>query len=54
MAEKIDWNFVVKALNGSSVSGAGTLEVEAYDKINVTITAGALSRLIGRRAGLFR
>lgn len=40
MAEKINWNFVVQALNGPSVSGAGNLEVEAYDKIAVTITAG--------------
>ena len=41
MAEKINWNFMVQALNGRSVSGAGTLEVEACDEIKVTIIAGA-------------
>lgn len=45
MAEKIDWNFVVQALNGPSVSGAGTLEIEAYDKIAVTIAAGATQQV---------
>ncbi|MEQ1741304.1 MAG: hypothetical protein ABL869_02220 [Candidatus Nitrotoga sp.] len=45
MAEKINWNFVVQALNGPSVSGAGTLDVEAYDKINVTIIAGATQQV---------
>ncbi|MDQ3267863.1 MAG: hypothetical protein M3P47_03930 [Pseudomonadota bacterium] len=45
MAEKIDWSFVVQALNGPSVSGAGTLEIEAYDNIKVTITAGATQQV---------
>ncbi|CAH1388046.1 hypothetical protein [Candidatus Nitrotoga sp. M5] len=45
MAEKINWNFVTQALNGPSVSGAGTLEVEAYDKIAVTIAVGATQQV---------
>ncbi|CAH1087703.1 hypothetical protein [Candidatus Nitrotoga sp. 1052] len=45
MAEKINWNFVVQALNGPSVSGSDTMEVEAYDKIKVTITAGATQQV---------
>ena len=37
MAEKINWNFVVQALNGPSVSGADKLDVEAYEKIDFPI-----------------
>ena len=37
MAEKISWNYVSQALNGPSVSAAGELEVDAYDKLAVTI-----------------
>jgi len=40
MAEQINWNFVTQALNGPSLSGQGDLEFDAYDKIEVTITAG--------------
>ena len=45
MAEKINWNFVVQALDGPSVSGASSLDIEAYDKIKVTITAGATQQV---------
>ena len=45
MEEKISWNFVVQALNGPSVSGAGTLELDAYDKVEVTIAAGATQQV---------
>jgi hypothetical protein len=45
MAEKINWNFVAQVLNGPSVSGAGTLDIEAYDKIAVTIAAGATQQV---------
>ncbi len=37
MAESISWNFVTQALAGPSVSAAGTLTVDAYDKFEVTI-----------------
>jgi len=40
MAEKISWNYVAQALNGPSLSGQGELEVDAYDKIEVTIADG--------------
>lgn len=45
MAEKISWNYVAQALNGPSLSGQGELEVDAYDKIEVTITAGATQQV---------
>lgn len=45
MAEKISWNYVAQALNGPSLSGQGVLEVDAYDKIEVTITAGATQQV---------
>jgi hypothetical protein len=41
MAEKINWNYVVQALHGPSVSGAGKLDVEAYEKIEIQILAGS-------------
>jgi hypothetical protein len=41
MAEKINWNYVAQALNGPSVSGAGGMEVDAYDKFEVTVAVGA-------------
>lgn len=45
MAEKISWNFVAQALGGPSLSKQGTLEVDAYDKITVTITAGTTQKV---------
>ena len=41
MAETISWNYVAQALGGPSLSGQGDLTVDAYDKITVTIAAGA-------------
>lgn len=38
MTEKLTWNYVAQALNGPSVSAAGSMEVDAYDKFEVTIT----------------
>lgn len=59
MSETISWNYVVNAVNGPSLSGAGTLNVEAYDKLKVTIAdqasqqvdlapAGTLSMIVIR------
>lgn len=45
MAEKISWNYVAQALNGPSLSGASDLTVDAYDKIEVTITTGATQQV---------
>lgn len=41
MAEKMNWNYVIQVLNGPSVSGAGSLEVDAYDKFEITVAASA-------------
>jgi len=41
MAEKMNWNYVAQALNGPSVSGAGSMEVDAYDKFDITVADGA-------------
>jgi hypothetical protein len=41
MSEKIGWNYVAQALNGPSLSSAGSLEVDAYDKLEVTVAHGA-------------
>lgn len=45
MAEKIGWNYVVQALNGPTLSGQGVLEIDAYDKIEVTIIVGATQQV---------
>ncbi len=37
MAEKINWNFVAQVLKGPSISGAGDLDVDAYEKFDFTI-----------------
>jgi len=37
MAEKINWNFVAQVLKGPSISGADSLEVDAYEKFDFTI-----------------
>lgn len=37
MGEKISWNYVTQALNGPSLSAAGDIEVDAYDKFEVTV-----------------
>ncbi len=59
MSETISWNYVTQAVNGPSLSGAGTLAVEAYDKLKVTLAdqasqqvdlvpAGVISALVIR------
>lgn len=37
MGEKINWNYVAQALNGPSISASGSVDVDAYDKIEVTV-----------------
>src|SRR3569623_973945 len=39
MAEKLNWNYVVQALNGPSLSAADELVVDEYDKMEITIAA---------------
>lgn len=38
MGQKINWNYVTQALNGPSLSAAGDLEVDAYDKLEITLS----------------
>ncbi len=45
MAEKISWNYVAQALNGPSLSAAGDLEVDAYDKLEVGIEDGVTQQV---------
>lgn len=41
MPETINWSFSIAAANGPRISGSDTLEVDAYDKVNVALAAGA-------------
>jgi hypothetical protein len=41
MAERLKWSYAARADGGPSVSGAGTVEVDAYVKASVTVPAGA-------------
>ena len=41
MPETINWSFSIAAVNGPRISGSDTLEVDAYDKVNVALAAGA-------------
>jgi hypothetical protein len=45
MGEKINWNYVVQALDGPSLSAAGNVEVDAYDKLEVTIADNATQQV---------
>jgi hypothetical protein len=38
MSEKINWNFSAQALKGPAISGAGSLDVEGYEKKDFRIT----------------
>ena len=40
MAEKVNWTFATRVLNGPTVARSGELPVEAYVKIAVTIPQG--------------
>ena len=41
MTEKLIWTVGVQAEAGPQLASAGTMEVEAYDKIGVTVADGA-------------
>lgn len=41
MAEQMLWSVMVKAGNGPTVSASGSFDVDAYDKLTVTVAAGA-------------
>ncbi|QBX56726.1 hypothetical protein EXE58_15520 [Nocardioides seonyuensis] len=40
MTEKLIWDVTVRAEDGPQLSGSGVLEVDAYDKLSVTVPAG--------------
>lgn len=45
MAEELLWSVMVKAVDGPQVAVSGTMPVEAYDKIGVTVAAGATQQV---------
>ena len=45
MAEQLLWSVMVKAVDGPQVSVSGTMPVEAYDKLGVTVAAGATQQV---------
>ncbi len=40
MAEKLDWTFAARVLNGPTTAESGVLSIEAYVKVAVTIPQG--------------
>lgn len=40
MAESVTWMYSARALRGPSLGSSGTLEVDAYQKINLSLPAG--------------
>jgi hypothetical protein len=51
MAEKISWMLSVQVIGGPKVSASQTTEVEAYDKIQVTVAAGASNKAVEVQPG---
>jgi hypothetical protein len=45
VAEELLWSVMVKAVDGPQVAVSGTMPVEAYDKIGVTVDAGATQQV---------
>jgi hypothetical protein len=45
VAEKLLWSVMVKAVDGPQVAASGSMPVEAYDKIRVTVAAGATQQV---------
>src|SRR3569833_4338025 len=41
MGEKLSWKYVAQAVNGPSLSAAGEMEVDAYDKLAITVADNA-------------
>jgi hypothetical protein len=46
MAESVTWMYSARALRGPSVGSSGTLEVDAYQKINVTLPTGGAAQQV--------
>jgi hypothetical protein len=41
MPETVSWSYNVRAVSGPALANSGTLDVDAYQKLNVPVTAGA-------------
>lgn len=46
MAESVTWMYSARALRGPSVGSSGTLDVDAYQKINVTVPTGGVAQQV--------
>jgi len=44
MSEKIKWSFTIEVVGGPKISDSKTLELEAYDKIQVTVPSDATNK----------
>jgi hypothetical protein len=51
MSEKVKWTLNVNVLNGPTISESDTLTIDAYDKIEVVVAAGAASEDIQIQPG---
>jgi hypothetical protein len=45
VGEQVLWSAMVKAVDGPQLAGSGTIDVEAYDKVDVTVTAGSSQKV---------
>ncbi len=41
MPETLNWSFSIEAVQGPRISGSNTMQVDAYDKLSVSLEAGA-------------
>ncbi|MDB5970541.1 MAG: hypothetical protein JWQ90_2991 [Hydrocarboniphaga sp.] len=41
MTESISWNVTTRAIGGPQIASGGSLQADAYDKLEVTVAAGA-------------
>lgn len=39
MPEKLNWSYAAQVVGGPTVSGSGAMEIEAYEKLTVTVPA---------------
>lgn len=51
MSEKINWSFNIQVVGGPKLSESQTMEVEAYDKIQVTVEDGASDKKVELQPG---
>lgn len=51
MAKKISWSFTVKITDGPSTAVIGSMEVDAYDEMEATVTGGGGTTTVGVQPG---